>query len=141
MKKKPNTTKEANKEAFKAKLRASGSKKITSVSAAQPIKPVVKEEEPALYPDLFWVWEAFCYLSDRRQMGPNGPQPISVPEMVAFAELSGRTEQRYKEQLHKFIPPLDRIYLGDLYEKQAKEIEEQRKKAERAQRQARTRRI
>ena len=47
--------------------------------------------------------------------------------MHAYAELTGRVEPHYRHQLIRFIPPMDRLYLKDFYEKQAEEI----KKAER----------
>lgn len=75
-------------------------------------------------------------MNERRQVGPNGPQPISVEALVAYAQLTGREEQVYREQLHRFIPALDRVFLQDFYDKQAQEYEEMRKKQEQAARRA-----
>lgn len=50
--------------------------------------------------------------------------------MNAFAQMTNRYRQPYIEQLLRFIPELDRNYLHDFYEKQKKELEKQRKKAE-----------
>jgi hypothetical protein len=50
-------------------------------------------------------------------------------DMQAYASLSGRSEERYREQLLRFVPPLDRVYLADFYEKQKAEMEKERRKA------------
>ncbi|AMO44103.1 hypothetical protein vBRpoSV10_44 [Ruegeria phage vB_RpoS-V10] len=49
--------------------------------------------------------------------------------MLAYAELTGRTEQPYRHQLTRFIPPLDRYFLKDFYDRQQVEMEKARKKA------------
>lgn len=84
---------------------------------------------PKLYPDLFWVWEAFCFLSERRGVGQNGPLPITATDMQSYAELTGRVEPHYRQQLLRFIPPLDRVYLRDFYEKQEKERQKAQNKS------------
>lgn len=55
-------------------------------------------------------------------MGPNGPTAITMNDMLAYSNLTGRCEQQYRDQLLRFIPPLDRLYLGDFYERQAAEM-------------------
>jgi len=95
-------------------------------------KPPPKPQEPApnLFPDMLWVWSAFCMLSDRRGVGANGPLPITMEAMHAYAKMTNRRERVYMEQLLHFVPLLDREYLNDFYEKQAAELEKQRKKAQ-----------
>lgn len=88
-----------------------------------------QELPPPLFPDLYWIWEAYAFLNERRGVGPNGPLPISVGDMNAYAELTGRTEIRYRQQLVRFIPPLDRVFLKDFYDKQHAEFEKARKKS------------
>lgn len=56
--------------------------------------------------------------------------------MQAYIELTGREEIRYREQLLRYIPELDRVFLQDFYEKQAKEYEEMKKKSEQQARRA-----
>ncbi|WNL50651.1 hypothetical protein RPALISO_62 [Ruegeria phage RpAliso] len=94
----------------------------------------LQEPVPHLFPDLYWIWEAYCFLSERRGIGPNGPLPISVGDITAYSELSGRNEERYRRQLLRFIPPLDRIFLKDFYDRQNAEMEKARKKSERTSR-------
>lgn len=89
-----------------------------------------QEPAPVLFPDLLWIWSAFCFLSDRRGVSANGPVPITIEAMHAYAKMSNRFRQPYVEQMLRFIPALDRFYLHDFYEKQRKEMEKQRKKAE-----------
>lgn len=62
-------------------------------------------------------------------MGPNGPVPITVEAMDAYARMSNRVEAVYREQLLNLVPVLDRIYLKDYYDKQREEIEKQRRKS------------
>ncbi len=73
-------------------------------------------------------------MNERRQVGANGPQPISVEAILAYAKLADRTSERNREYLMRFIPALDRIFLNNFYEKQAKEYEEMKKKQEQAAR-------
>jgi len=132
----PTSSKEASKEKFKAALAAKGSKKITAVSKTPPAQKAVKEEVPILFPDLFWVWGAYCFLNERRQVGPNGPQPISVEAMQAYSQLTNRIETTYREQLLLFIPELDRLFLHDFYAKQQEQHEEMQKKQDQSARRA-----
>ncbi len=90
-----------------------------------------QEPAPKLFPDLFWIWEAYCFLAERRSMGPNGPNPISVSDMEAYTTLTGRTEHTYRYQLLRFIPPMDRVFLKDFYDKQSKELEKAKRKGAR----------
>ncbi|UVD36478.1 hypothetical protein RCXUPER_60 [Rhodobacter phage RcXuper] len=108
------------------KLYAEGKIKKKPESAQEP--------PPPIFPDLYWIWEAYCFLNERRGVGPNGPLPISVSDIQAYAELTGRIEPRYRQQLIRFIPPLDRVFLKDFYDRQNAEIEKARKKAEAASR-------
>ena len=95
-------------------------------------KPEVSQEPPpTLYPDLYWIWDAYCFLSERRSTGPNGPNPISTSDMAAYIDLTGRHEDRYRRQILRFIPPMDRVFLKDFYDKQAKELEKIRRQGAR----------
>lgn len=69
-------------------------------------------------------------MAERRQVGPNGPQPITVEAMHAYVQLTGYAERRYKEQILRFIPALDRTFLADFYTKQQKEMDEAQRKHE-----------
>lgn len=74
-------------------------------------------------------------MSERRGVGANGPLPITVEAMDAFARLTNRREREYLDQLLLFVPLLDREYLKDFYDKQKEEMEKQRKKSEQQHRQ------
>ena len=95
-------------------------------------KPPPKPQEPAptIYPDMMWVWKAFCDLSDRRGVGPSGPVPVTLEAMNAYLELTNRKCYPYAQQVLHFIPILDREYLRDFYDKQAKEMEKTRKQSQ-----------
>ncbi len=92
-----------------------------------PPKP--QEQAPTIYPDMTWVWKAFCDLSDRRGVGPSGPVPITLEAMNAYLELTNRKHYPYVQQVLHFIPILDREYLRDFYDNQAKEMEKARKQS------------
>lgn len=81
---------------------------------------------------MIWVWEAYCLLSDRRGVGANGPLSITLSDMLAYCTMTGRDEQKWRAQIIRFVPPLDRTYLKDFYDKQGKEMAQQRKKQEAA---------
>lgn len=98
-----------------------------------PSEPA-QEQPPELFPDLYWIWESYCFLSERRGVGPGGPLPITVSDMNAFIELTGRIEPRYRRQLVRFIPPLDRAFLKDFYDRQKVEMDKNMRKAESSKR-------
>lgn len=74
--------------------------------------PILKGR-PEIWPDLFWVWEAFSFLSSSRQMGFNGPQPISLTEILAYAEFRGIHSPDEREELLHHVQKLDSQYLQD----------------------------
>jgi len=100
---------------------------------ANKTPPRPQEPVPTIFPDMLWIWSAFCFLSERRGVGANGPSAITVEAMSHFTTLTNRRERVYVDQLLRFIPALDREYLRDFYDKQAKEMEKTRRKAERPQ--------
>lgn len=93
--------------------------------------PKPQEPPPTLFPDLCWIWSAYCFLADRRGVGANGPLPITVEAMESFLRMSNRYESPYVEQVLRFVPLLDREYLHDFYENQRKEMEKQKRKSAR----------
>lgn len=103
-------------------------RKMREAKGHTPKKP--QEPAPTLFPDVIWVWSAFCFLSERRGVGPNGPVPITVEAMDAYLELTGRKTSPYVQQFMRFIPALDREYLRHFYDQQAKELEKAQKKAQ-----------
>jgi hypothetical protein len=108
-------SKTASDDAWKRKLYEEGhiSKLPTSL----------QERQPTLFPDLIWVWQAFCLLDGQRATGPNGPIPISLSDMAAYLELDGRSDDpESRRQILRFIPPLDRFALRDFYDRQAAEM-------------------
>lgn len=73
----------------------------------------VLSSRPELWADLTWVWEAFTYLSSGRQMGFNGPQPIALSEILAYAEFRAITCPDEREELLHHVQKLDAVYLSD----------------------------
>lgn len=88
-----------------------------------------KQEEPEetsalkVLPEGVWLWVMFIYLNSHRQQGPNGPQPITISDMWAYAQLEELDggESRWALEV---MSELDRVFLEETYKK----IEEERKK-------------
>ena len=81
--------------------------------------PILKSR-PIVWDDLHWIWESFMFLSGSRQMGFNGPQPISIPEVLAYSEFRGIHDMDEREELLHHIQRLDQVFLSDYYQKKAK---------------------
>jgi hypothetical protein len=58
--------------------------------------------------------------------------PITAQDMLAYIELTGRVEQRYRHQILRLIPPLDRHYLRHFYDRQKAEMDKAQKKSKAA---------
>lgn len=84
------------------------------------------ETEAELFPDLMWVWDTFTLLNRQRQVGANGPQPISVHDIRSIAELKNITRSDDIELLLLALPELDSIVLKAHYD----EVEANMKKAQ-----------
>lgn len=69
---------------------------------------------PALWADLVWIWEAYAHLSGSRQMGFAGPQPISMGEVLAYADFRGIADPDEREELLNHVQKLDQIFLADV---------------------------
>ena len=69
--------------------------------------PTALKEEPDVYPDMQWIWDAFWMLHRSRQIGMSvGPIPLS--EIESFIRLF---EVREIEAFIAAIDALDRMYL------------------------------
>lgn len=78
----------------------------------------ILNSKPSLYPDLVWVWEGFLTISASRQMGFNGPQPISLSEVLAFLHYRGIEDQEEREEFVTLVQALDQVYMADAIAKQ-----------------------
>jgi hypothetical protein len=77
--------------------------------------PPALRDEPEVFEDMLWVWDAFWVLHRSRPIGWSvGPIPIS--EIDAYVRLSG---VRRKWFLVRAVDSLDRVYLADHHERQA----------------------
>lgn len=90
---------------------------------ADPVDP----NEPQLIEDAYWLWSAFIVLSSQRQFTSHGPQPITVCDVRAYAEIS-EVEQYDQEFLLNMISKMDHEYLTDAFKK----LEQERKKSQRS---------
>ncbi len=73
----------------------------------------ILSSRPALFSDLIWVWEAFTQLSGARQVGFNGPLPLSMSEVLAYAQFRGIESPDEREELLHFVQYLDKVWLED----------------------------
>ncbi len=83
--------------------------------------PILKANaQPPLFKDLVWVWEAFTTLGGSRQIGFNGPLPISMGEVLAYAEFRGIQDPDEREDLLHYVQYLDRLWMEDYSSKRPK---------------------
>lgn len=73
--------------------------------------------QPELYSTLAWVWEAFIVLDRSRQFGFNGPQPIMLSDIEAYARLHDIED---RSDLIRYIQHMDGAYIAHAREQQEK---------------------
>lgn len=89
-------------------------------------KPTGESEETSalkVLPQGAWLWMMFVYLNAHRQQGPNGPQPIMISDMWAYAQIEELDGGECRWAL-EVMSELDRVFLEETYKK----IEEANKK-------------
>jgi hypothetical protein len=90
-------------------------------------KPVPEQAEdpkqPKLVQGAYWLWNAFITLSSQRQHTNNGPQPIRVGDVDAYARLT-LVDPTDQEFLLDVVVKMDHEFLTDTYKK----LEQERKK-------------
>lgn len=71
-----------------------------------------EELQPKELPEcLFYLWQWFCELSNGRQSGGFGPEPLSYSEIKAWAELTGNIPEAWEVET---IKELDRVFLKEI---------------------------
>lgn len=78
------------------------------------ITPRALQDRPALMPELSHYLEVFWELSNSRQHGMNGPQPISLTEIWAYCQMFGWDTIEERTQLVHFIQQMDSAYFESL---------------------------
>jgi len=79
------------------------------------------EEKPELYPDLFWVWEAFSELNQSREIGFSGPQPLKLSEIRALIDELEITSPDNRWRFIRRIRVLDKAFLEKAHSKPSNE--------------------
>ena len=74
--------------------------------------PILRSK-PDIWNDLVWVWEAYAFLSSARQIGFSGPQPLTLSEMLAYADYRGINAVDEREELLVLVQHLDRVFMND----------------------------
>lgn len=69
-----------------------------------------------------WLWQAFLFLTQRRQYGFDGPLPISAADMKAYADMAGIEKWDDLELYLAMISKLDAAWMAD-YESNRKNEE------------------
>ena len=75
-------------------------------------------DQPELFDHLAWVWEVYIILDRSRQFGFNGPQPIMLSDIEAYARLHDVTD---RSDLIRYIQLMDGEYISHEREKLKKE--------------------
>jgi hypothetical protein len=98
------------------------------------VKEKQEDDEIILFSDLIWIWDAFCTLSDMRNVGMNGPLAITVDQILSYCILTGIRDPDHRDELLRYIQVLDPIWLRHYYDEAEKKHERERKKSKNSQR-------
>lgn len=71
-------------------------------------------EEPEVFPDLVFIWEAFLALSSARLYG----EPIKFSEIISYMDISGINSEDIRQELTHLVRILDIEYFKHLTEKE-----------------------
>lgn len=93
---------------------------MQEIRASQGIDIKTLDDEPEVSPHLFWIWKAFTELNYRRNVGFNGPLPITFQDIHAYCSLKGIYSLGDRERLLRFIDVLDKKWMQSFHEKQDK---------------------
>lgn len=118
----------ANPDANKPRMR--GMKPANTYKKEAAVEPPTPVKAPDLLPQAFWLWEAFLALTGQRMFGTNGPQPLSIADMHAYAAAHEYypAERRW---MFEVIAKLDRLYIEETYESIKREQKKAQSKQER----------
>lgn len=108
---------------FKESLKKEG------IVKSQPEAAKVDENRPDLFPDVRWIWDLFDILNRQRQVGANGPQPLSISDISSLLSLKGVENSDDVDMLLNVLPHLDGVYLKNHYDEVEKAMEKARSKA------------
>lgn len=81
------------------------------------------ERRPYLPATIEWAWEAYSALSHHRRRLDAAPMPITVAEVVAYAQLKGLGVED-AEALLEYVQLLDEVYLAHAAEQMKKAREQ-----------------
>ncbi len=73
----------------------------------------ILNSKPDLYTDLLWIWEGFIILSSSRQIGMNGPQPILMSEISAYAQYAEISDLTDRDDFLHHVQKLDLVFMAD----------------------------
>lgn len=99
---------------------------LAAVKAGKAYKKEATSEV-SLLPDAVPFWIAFNDLGSQRQIGPNGPQPLSVADIRAYGEMSLLPTGDLME-FFEIIRDLDSSWLTYKYAEITKKREEEEKR-------------
>lgn len=84
------------------------------------------DKVPEITPYGRWLWRAFHLLSDRRQLTADGPQPITISEIAAYADYFLIPSGSLRDDLLTCVTEMDNLFLQFVMKRR----QEQRRKAE-----------
>lgn len=99
--------------------------------AKEGVKVATLDNMPVLLPYAVLFWDAFVFLSERRDWSESGyPRYIPISEIAAFANYQGWDDEWEREQLLFHVATLDREYVSykaDIVRKKAEEAARKRR--------------
>jgi hypothetical protein len=78
----------------------------------------VLNDEPVIYQDIIWLWDAFLLLSGTRPMGFGGPTAIPLQEILAYSKIYAIEDHEELEEFTWTIRILDSEWLSEHYRRQ-----------------------
>jgi hypothetical protein len=75
---------------------------------------------PVISPGSEWLWEAYQVLSERRRVTDQGPDPIAISEILAYATFHRITAEYEREVLMRTVCVLDNAFLAFVRKKRKK---------------------
>lgn len=91
---------------------------LRQIRKEKGIQSTTLDEQPELFDDVKWIWNAFQYLSETRDYGFGGPLRIRPSDMQALMTLQGTTNQDDLSLFVRVVRLLDSAWLDDHYANQ-----------------------
>lgn len=92
------------------------------------IKSKILTDEPELFEDVKWVWNAFQLLNDTRNYGFGGPVRVTMSDVAALLHMRGITDGDDIDFFLLVFPQMDTMWLDDHYKQAEKKAAAEKRK-------------